>query len=84
MSPESHPRIAIDSKALVPEWARLEREIIDKLNAAAPEFVARYTRPDGSLAVDYEKLGALAFAAVGELTTLVQTLTARVEVLEAK
>lgn len=49
MSSETHPRIAINSKAAAPEWARLEREIIDKLNAAAPEFVARYTRPDGSL-----------------------------------
>ena len=57
MSPESHPRIAIDSKASVPEWARLEREIIDKLNAAAPEFVARYTRPDGSLIWHDEWLG---------------------------
>ncbi len=41
--------ISIDHKILTPEWAILEREIIDKLNAAAPEFVARYTRPDGSL-----------------------------------
>ena len=46
--------------------------------------IAVRTRPDGSLAVDYEKLGALAFAAVGELTALVQTLTSRVEALEAK
>ena len=44
--------------------------------------IAVRTRPDGSLAVDYEKLGALAFAAVGELTTLVQAMTARVEALE--
>lgn len=41
--------ITINHKILIPEWAVLEREIIDKLNAAAPEFVARYTRPDGSL-----------------------------------
>jgi hypothetical protein len=34
------------------------------------------TRPDGSLAVDYEKLSALAFAAIVELT-------ARIEALEA-
>ena len=39
----------ISAKASVPEWALLEREIIEKLNAAAPEFVARYTRSDGSL-----------------------------------
>lgn len=41
--------ITISHKILTPEWATLEREIIDKLNAAAPEFVARYTRSDGSL-----------------------------------
>jgi hypothetical protein len=35
------------------------------------------TRPDGSLAVDYEKLSALAFAAIAELVK-------RIEVLEAK
>jgi hypothetical protein len=46
--------------------------------------IAVRTREDGSLAVDYEKLGALAFAAVGELTALVQTLATRVEALEAK
>jgi len=34
-------------------------------------------RPDGSLAVDYEKLSALAFAAIVELAK-------RIEVLEAK
>ncbi|CAB5107038.1 MAG: hypothetical protein F2954_01575 [Actinobacteria bacterium] len=41
--------ISIDHTITAPEWAILEREIIDKLNAAAPEFVARYTRADGSL-----------------------------------
>jgi hypothetical protein len=35
------------------------------------------TRPDGTLAVDYEKLSALAFAAIAELVK-------RIEVLEAK
>jgi hypothetical protein len=39
--------------------------------------IAVRTREDGSSAVDYEKLGALAFAAVCELTK-------RVEALEAK
>jgi len=39
--------------------------------------IAVRTREDGSLAVDYEKLGALAFAALVELTK-------RVEALEAK
>ncbi len=39
--------------------------------------IAVRTREDGSLAVDYEKLGALAFAALVELTK-------RVEALESK
>ena len=41
--------ITIEEKITIPTWAVLECEIIDTLNAAAPEFVARYTRPDGSL-----------------------------------
>ena len=49
MSLRNHPSIAITSDAEPQEWARLEREIINKLNDAAPEFVARYTRIDGSL-----------------------------------
>ena len=49
MSNQSHPRISITTPSTPGEWAHLEREIIDKLNAAAPEFVARYTRSDGSL-----------------------------------
>jgi hypothetical protein len=32
-----------------PKWAKQEREIIEKLNEAAVEFVARYCRPDGTL-----------------------------------
>jgi hypothetical protein len=40
--------------------------------------VAVRTRPDGSLAVDYEKLSALAFAAVAELSTRVKSLEARI------
>lgn len=43
------PRAVVGCKANAPEWAYLEREIIEKLNLAAPEFVARYTRDDGSL-----------------------------------
>ena len=39
--------ISMDSPA--PKWAKQEREIIEKLNAAAVEFVARYTRSDGTL-----------------------------------
>ena len=41
--------VVLNEKISTPEWAILEREIIDKLNAAVPEFVARYTRSDGSL-----------------------------------
>ena len=41
--------ITINQIMPIPDWALLEREIIDKLNTAAPEFVARYTRSDGSL-----------------------------------
>jgi len=44
-----HPRILITSKAMPQQWARLERQIIDTLNTAAPEFVKRYTKDNGSL-----------------------------------
>jgi hypothetical protein len=37
-----------------------------------PEAVR--TRPDGTLAVDYEKLSALAFAAIGDLYHQIQQL----------
>lgn len=49
MSLKDIPEVAISAKSAIQEWALLEREIIAKLNAAAPEFVARYTRSDGSL-----------------------------------
>ena len=32
-----------------PEWAVLERELIDKINDAAPKVLKKYTRPDGTL-----------------------------------
>jgi len=32
-----------------PEWALLERELIDKINDVAPKVLEKYTRPDGSL-----------------------------------
>ena len=32
-----------------PMWAVLERQLIDKMNAAAPEVLEKYTRPDGTL-----------------------------------
>ena len=32
-----------------PTWAILERQLIDKMNAAAPEVLKKYTRSDGTL-----------------------------------
>ena len=32
-----------------PTWAVLERQLIDKMNAAGPQVLERYTRPDGTL-----------------------------------
>jgi hypothetical protein len=49
--------------------------IAQDVQAVFPQAVR--TRPDGSLAVDYEKLSALAFAAIAELVK-------RVELLEGK
>ncbi len=49
MADKSIKRAQINSKAAAPEWAKLEREIIAQLNEVAPEFVARYTRSDGSI-----------------------------------
>jgi hypothetical protein len=45
----SLPSISIDTPVAAPQWAILERQLIDTLNAAAPEFIARYTREDGTL-----------------------------------
>jgi len=49
MADNSIKRAQVKSKAAAPEWAKLEREIITQLNEVAPEFVARYTRSDGSI-----------------------------------
>jgi hypothetical protein len=46
--------------------------IAQDVQAVFPEAVR--TRPDGSLAVDYEKLGTLAFQAIIELTERVKAL----------
>lgn len=43
------PTIQISEPRTAPRWALQEREIIDTLNGAAGEFVARYTRSDGTL-----------------------------------
>ena len=32
-----------------PTWAILERQLIEKMNAAAPEVLKKYTRSDGTL-----------------------------------
>ncbi|CAN2190115.1 hypothetical protein MCEGKSH29_00509 [Candidatus Nanopelagicaceae bacterium] len=49
MANNSVKRAQVSSKAAAPEWAKLERQIITTLNEVAPEFVARYTRSDGSI-----------------------------------
>lgn len=43
------PRVQVDQQLAAPRWALLQRQLIETLNAAAPEFVARYTRDDGTL-----------------------------------
>ena len=45
----SIPTIKISESFGAPKWARQEREIIATLNEAAKEFVAKYTRVDGTL-----------------------------------
>ncbi len=42
--------IHADSFTPPPEWTLMERFLIDAMNDAAPRFVERYTRPDGTLA----------------------------------
>jgi len=49
MALEDLASIEISSQSKVGQWAHLQREIIKRINDAAPEFVARYTRSDGSL-----------------------------------
>lgn len=51
--------------------------VAQKVKAAFP--VATRTRTDGSLAVDYEKLSALAFAAIAELRAEVAELKAKIK-----
>lgn len=42
-------RVAIDNKAPAPDWALSQRKLFSRLHEGAREFVARYTREDGSL-----------------------------------
>jgi hypothetical protein len=46
--------------------------------------LATRTRIDGTLAVDYEKLSALAFAAIKEQNEVIAELITRIEKLESK
>ncbi|MEI9907180.1 MAG: hypothetical protein WDO06_04030 [Actinomycetota bacterium] len=45
----SIPSVQISEAYAAPKWAKQEREIIEKLNVAAVEFVKKYTRVDGTL-----------------------------------
>ena len=47
--PTEHPAIAAHVTGAVPEWATLQAELRVRLRAAAPAFVARFTRDDGTL-----------------------------------
>lgn len=48
-SEQTIPRITASHQVVPPQWALTERLLIDQLNKAAMEFVARYTRADGTL-----------------------------------
>jgi hypothetical protein len=56
--------------------------IAQDVQAVFPRAVR--TRDDGMLAVDYEKLSALAFAAIRELSSEMQDLRAKIQELESK
>ena len=43
------PTLTITTTSPTPRWAQLERQIMSTLDSAAQEFVARYTRDDGTL-----------------------------------
>ncbi|WP_054023570.1 hypothetical protein [Bacillus sp. FJAT-28004] len=46
---QSIPQISAVRHVVPPQWALTERLLIDQLNQAALEFVARYTQADGTL-----------------------------------
>lgn len=41
--------IHLNNQGIPPEWALLERQLIEKIYPAALEYVAKYTKPDGTL-----------------------------------
>ena len=41
--------VRVEERWLPPDWAILQRKLFDRLNQAALEFTARYTRADGTL-----------------------------------
>ena len=43
------PVVVATEQVVPPNWALMERHLIDLMNRAAVEFVERYTRPDGTL-----------------------------------
>ena len=40
--------IEFSGRGTPPEWAIRQRRLIDQMNRAAPKFVEKYTRPDGT------------------------------------
>jgi len=49
MEDQALPNFTVEQVRVAPRWAVLQRQIVESLSRAAPEFVARYTRDDGSL-----------------------------------
>ena len=42
-------KIEFSGRGTPPEWAVRQRHLIDQMNRAGTHFVAKYTRPDGTL-----------------------------------
>ena len=42
-------KIALNKQGVPPEWALLERQLLEQIYPAALEFVKKYTNPDGTL-----------------------------------
>ena len=45
------PSISITTPAAPPDWAVLERHVLERLQPAAVEFVEKYTRDDGTYTI---------------------------------